>query len=157
MLASFRACSVLLSSFLKTSTVSSRSLLSCSFSFTFSSSARSSARRPDRNKAKCSWGSWIGYKSFRLFLISALIKTCRIILTLSVRGGFRQTFAGDNKNVPLINKWKLHRFSHISDEWRVLGSDFRGERSFPIFRIHTFVCYCEINWKPTWDFTVFLL
>lgn len=54
MLASFRACSVLLSSFLKTSTVSSRSLLSCSFSFTFSSSARSSARRPDRNKAKCS-------------------------------------------------------------------------------------------------------
>lgn len=52
MLASFLACSVLLSSFLKTSTVSSRSLFSWSFSFTFSSSARSSPRRPDGNEAK---------------------------------------------------------------------------------------------------------
>lgn len=52
MLASFLACSVLLSSFLKTSTVSSKSLLSWSFSFSFSSSALSSSRRPDPNKAR---------------------------------------------------------------------------------------------------------
>lgn len=47
MLASFLACSVLLSSFLRTSTVSSRSPLSRSFSLSFSSSARSSPRRPE--------------------------------------------------------------------------------------------------------------
>lgn len=47
MLASFLACSVLLSSFLRTSTVSSRSLCSRSLAFTFSSSARSPLRRPD--------------------------------------------------------------------------------------------------------------
>lgn len=47
MLASFLACSVLLSSFLRTSTVSSRSLCSRSLAFTFSSSARRSLRRPD--------------------------------------------------------------------------------------------------------------
>ena len=51
-LASFLACSVLLSSFLKTSTVSSRSLLSWSFSFTFSSSACSSPRRPDEKEGR---------------------------------------------------------------------------------------------------------
>lgn len=50
MLASFLACSVLLSSFLRRSTVSSRSVLSCSFSFSFFSSALSSPRRPGETR-----------------------------------------------------------------------------------------------------------
>lgn len=118
MLASFLACSVLFSSFLNTSTVSSRSLLSRSFSCSFSSSALSSPCRADGNKAKRLLKQ-VGLcrRRFNKHTDPDVRPTCDVtVLLLQIR------MEGCDLRLSLLQHWR-HPDQHRESSERVLLTD----------------------------------